>query len=612
MQHDELLHYYEQELAFIHRMCAEFAASHPKIAGRLRLGPNGADDPQVTRLLQAFSFCNAHIRAKLEDEFPEISSALLQILHPNALSPIPSMAILQFQVNDAKLMAKKTIQADTTLFSEPIRNQPCTFKTCYAVELLPLSVEQAALMAKPAIVPVVPSLPNCPGVLRLSLTCEQPQLMFNTLGIDRLRFFINAPAPYAQAMYGLLFQHTEAIAIASSPRDARPLVLPKQALQPVGFAENEGMLPYNKRTFLGYRFLSEFFALPEKFLFFELTSLEKAIASKFTAADTHLEIYFYFSQSNPALEKIIDSTCFALHCTPIVNLFAKQSEPLTVNAVEKEFCLRADAEMPVDAVEIYSVNRVTATNQANETQEYLPFNGLTHYKNGVYYQMTQKPAWEGGHYPVPGTEMFLSFTDLQGNSMAQEGQCVRAELYCTNRDMPALLPYGEGQPKFEFEKKQELVSEIRCLTPITPSRRPFQQQGHSWRYVSHLALNHLAFPKDANGIDELRGLLALYDFDNSDAHKQLLGAFMSIESKTAFTRRPPGQRGGNPFWHGTEITLCIDDAKLNGRDLYLFGYVLNQFFALYTTTQLYTQLIIKNKQHVIYCFPPQMGSKPVL
>ena len=93
---DELLPFYNRELAFIRRLGAEFAQSHPKIAGRLRLGPDTAEDPHVERLIEAFAYLNARMRFKLEDDLPEITDALLGVLYPHYQAPMPSMAIVQF------------------------------------------------------------------------------------------------------------------------------------------------------------------------------------------------------------------------------------------------------------------------------------------------------------------------------------------------------------------------------------------------------------------------------------------------------------------------------------------------------------------------------------
>src|SRR5215467_12765067 len=92
---DDLLPYYNRELSYIRRLAAEFADSHPKIAGRLRLSRDAIEDPHVARLIEAFAFLTARVRRKLDDDFPELTEALLNVLYPHYLSPVPSMGIAQ-------------------------------------------------------------------------------------------------------------------------------------------------------------------------------------------------------------------------------------------------------------------------------------------------------------------------------------------------------------------------------------------------------------------------------------------------------------------------------------------------------------------------------------
>src|SRR5215470_3336003 len=92
---DDLLPYYNRELGYIRRLAAEFAEAHPKIAGRLRLSQDAVEDPHVARLIEAFAFLTARVRRKLDDDFPELTEALLNVLYPHYLAPIPSMAIAQ-------------------------------------------------------------------------------------------------------------------------------------------------------------------------------------------------------------------------------------------------------------------------------------------------------------------------------------------------------------------------------------------------------------------------------------------------------------------------------------------------------------------------------------
>ena len=90
---DDLLLYYERELTFLRQMGAEFAAKYPKIASRLVLEPDKCEDPHVERMLEAFAFLAARVHLKIDDEFPEITEALLDILYPHYLRPIPSMSV---------------------------------------------------------------------------------------------------------------------------------------------------------------------------------------------------------------------------------------------------------------------------------------------------------------------------------------------------------------------------------------------------------------------------------------------------------------------------------------------------------------------------------------
>ena len=77
---DTLLPYYERELDAIKRLAAEFADAHPKIAGRLRLSADAVDDPHVSRLLEGVAFLAARVHHRLDDEFPELTDALLNLL----------------------------------------------------------------------------------------------------------------------------------------------------------------------------------------------------------------------------------------------------------------------------------------------------------------------------------------------------------------------------------------------------------------------------------------------------------------------------------------------------------------------------------------------------
>src|ERR1022692_1650160 len=99
---DDLLLYYERELTYMRQLGAQFAEKYPKIASRLILEPTKCDDPHVERLLEGFAFLAARVHLKIDDEFPEITEALLGIVYPHFVRPLPSMSIAQFHLDPQK------------------------------------------------------------------------------------------------------------------------------------------------------------------------------------------------------------------------------------------------------------------------------------------------------------------------------------------------------------------------------------------------------------------------------------------------------------------------------------------------------------------------------
>src|SRR5947207_11021381 len=142
---DELLLYYERELDYLRKSAAQFAEKHPKIASRLVLEPTKCEDPHVERLLEGFAFLAARIHLKLEDDLPEISDALLSIVYPHYLRPIPSMSIVKFHLDpeQGKLTTGLKIPRDSGIYSRPVGGAPCKLWTCYDPPLWPLR-ERAA------------------------------------------------------------------------------------------------------------------------------------------------------------------------------------------------------------------------------------------------------------------------------------------------------------------------------------------------------------------------------------------------------------------------------------------------------------------------------------
>jgi type VI secretion system protein ImpG len=135
----DYLDYYEQELTYLRKLGAEFAQRYPKVASRLRLEPAQCEDPHVERLLEGFAFVAARLHRRLDEDFPEVSEALLEMLHPQLVRPVPSMAVVELELDPAQgiLPGGFRVPRGSRLQSRPVQGVPCEFRTAYDTTLWP-------------------------------------------------------------------------------------------------------------------------------------------------------------------------------------------------------------------------------------------------------------------------------------------------------------------------------------------------------------------------------------------------------------------------------------------------------------------------------------------
>ncbi len=610
---DELLPYYNRELSFLRRLGAEFARTHPKIAGRLRLGPDASEDPHVERLIQAFAYLNARTRFKLEDDFPEITDALLGVLYPHYRLPVPSMGIVQLELDpeQSELTTGPTIPARSMLETETIEGEPCRFQTCYPVTLWPVDVRQADLSPPPFQAPATPYSARSASVLRLVIACRSGAMSFPTLELGSLRFYLKGQPQHIYPFYEILFNNVLGVALAGSPEDPDPVLLGPECVRPVGFERDEGLLPYPARSFLGYRLLTEFFAFPEKFLFFDLAGWDR---SRLERVGNQLEVYMYLSRASTDLEQNLSADTFRLGCTPILNLYRQRAEPIPLTQTEWEYRVVPDARRPL-AHEVYSVDRVVAVSPEGETVEYLPFFETKHGgQDGPvhYWQASRRPTSEGEGQGDAGTEVYLSLVDSELKLTAPADWSLDVETTCFNRDLPARLPFGGDQPRVRLTEGNSLVSRVRCLTPPTPTLRPPLKRGALWRLISHLSLNHLSLTGPGQGPDALREILTLYDFAHSEESRAMITGIVGLESRRVIgrTRSPEGAA----VCRGVEVTVTFNEKKFTGSGLYLFASVLERFLALYCSVNSFSKLTacVEGRKGELRRWPPRMGEKILL
>ncbi|MCA9258522.1 MAG: type VI secretion system baseplate subunit TssF [Planctomycetales bacterium] len=608
--------YFEQELHFIRRDADEFARQFPAAAGQLLLERNRSRDPHVERLIEAFALLTARVQKRLDDDFPEITDGLLSTLHPHYLAPTPSLAVAQFVADAANPQPTGLrLPRGTGVRTAPVDGVACRYRTCYPVELWPIEVAGAQLETPPWKGDVRPPA-GAGAVLRISLR-TQGDLHFSQLPLERLRFHLHGDQALTALLYEALF--TQAIDVelrGSDDPDAPQRRLGAAALSQVGFAQDESLLPAPPGAATPYRLLTELFAFPDKFFFFDVDGLG---GDALDACEGQLDLLIYLRRCDERLASEVGQGTFRLGCSPVVNLFPKICEPVRVNHTRTEYLVKPDVAQP-RGLEIYSVDQVVGV-RPGKMVEYLPFYGLNHEnswepddENRIYWQTQRRPA---AAHDDRGSDVYLRLVDIDFSPGEATEESVTVTATCTNRGLPALLPSDPMGLRLELESAAP-VKEVRCLKQPTAPLQPPTGRRAQWRLASHLALNHLSLTEPEGGLESLREILRLYDFADagSDSSRAIVNTQMIDGVRALRTRRTVARIGsassGGPC-RGVAIEIELDEENYRTVGPYLFGSVLERFFGLYCTVNSFTQLELTSRRGALHKkWPPRSGEAPLL
>ncbi|CAL93925.1 type VI secretion system baseplate subunit TssF [Azoarcus olearius] len=610
---DELLRYYETELGYLRELSGEFARRYPKIAGRLQLEGDQCEDPHVERLIEAFAFLGARIHRRLDDDLPEITASLLDALYPHFLQPVPSASIVQFELDPARpeVAGRYRIERGQMLLSPPVDDLACRFRTCYPVELYPLTVASARVVFTAVSAHLAAQAPDATAVLTLSLE-TQGGVDLGALQLDRLRFFLDGEPALTYLIHQLLLQHEAQPWVED--QGGRLQRLPRGALRPVGFARDEGLLAYDDRSFLGYRLLTEYFTLPEKFLFVDVTGLPALSGQRFRL---HCPIRRYpGAERHTRLLESVEARHFRLGCTPVINLFPRAAEPVRVTHRRESYPIVVDARRPLgyEVIAIERVHYVERDDAGTRATEVPPLYGL----NGAAEADAARFRWHARRDGSTrandrGTEVSLHLVDARFSAVRPATEVLSLALLCSNRDLPERLPFGGGDagPHTDFTLPgQAVVKRVRLLRKPTSSLRNPHRKGFQWRLVSHLSLNYLSIVSQGKGA--LQDILALYNPLDRPAARRHIEGIREVNSAPAVARLAGPDFIS--FVRGTGVDLVLDEEAFVGASAYLFASVLERFFALYCAPNSFVQLRYRclNDEENVVQWPPRSGEAIVI
>jgi type VI secretion system protein ImpG len=577
--------WFEQELASLRNEAVDFGASYPAIAKALELSGGRSSDPHVEMLMQSFAWLAGRLRYQLETDQAVLPNALLGLLYPHLEAPLPSMMIGEVEVrpDGANFAHGATLERGRYVYalaSNDLGQQVrCRFRTCYATPLWPLKVTHLDVMAANAY-PLDPSDTRTASIVRATVTRLGKEPV-HAMKMPMLRFCINAENKQAYSLYDALALHLVRMAVRI-PDTGELRYLDADQLQWCGFGKDEAVLGTNPLTHPGYRLLQEYFAFPQKFLFFEVAGLD------LTGVDTQFELLFLLDVP-PSKENAYDHHLLRLNCLPLINLFPQRIEPFALDQRHYEYRLIGD-EQNHRYCEIYSLEQLVSIRPDRSPRPIAPYfslDDLQQIDKLDYFYATRREVNQTG--AVHGTETYVSFLDPEFDVLQPAEEMIGGTALCTNRRLPSQLLVGSVL----YLEGAGPVTSLKVASKPTPNQPPQMVGERPWALASQLCLNHLSLVDGHRGPPVLKNMLRLHVGPASLTGYRQIDGLRALSSRR-IQKRMPRREVWRGFVDCLQVRAQVDLGHFEGGSAVLFGSVLHHFLALYAEVNTVVELILES------------------
>ncbi|WP_426117090.1 type VI secretion system baseplate subunit TssF [Pseudomonas sp. DSP3-2-2] len=567
--------HYQSELNNLRRLADEFARKNPALAPLL--GVDSASDPDVERLLEGVAFLTGMVRQRLDDEFPEFIQELAQLLYPQFLQPLPCMTLLQYKPGVA-LQDVMRVPVGSEVASVPIDGQRVVFRSSQPVSLEPLQLIAAQWEGGNGKERSI--------LLEFAFTSAKP----DAWEADSLCFYLGDGLADAGKLLRLLQLNLREIRI-SAP--ALPLtVLASSHLRSLGFDTQHPLLPYPDNAHPAYRCIQEYFALPEKFLFVELSGFRQW---RNRGNQGRFSVRLMFDDL-PDWTPPLTQNSFMLGVTPVINLFAQEAHPLRIDHKQPDYRIQPVDHSQRGAMRIHSVLKVSGYSAGGGERTLKPFNSFS--QNEAFTLRIRQ-----SNIDAQGYEHHLSLP--YGNGKVLEDMTLSISLLCTNGQLPESMRLGDLNHPTDSSPPRATFANIRAVTRAQP---PKFDETLLWRVLSQLNANHFRLADR----DYLCGLLALYLPGDSDAAQNANRQRIESIERVTVTQERRFIRG-LPI-EGSVIQVdCRGNHFLSPGNVYLFGCVLDEFFAGCTAANSFTAFTLHDSiNHETLKWPAKIGYQRLL
>ena len=555
--------YFEEELRYLYDSGYEFAKAHPDRASYLNIDSVGDRDPYVERLFEGFAFLAGRIREKLDDSFPQLTEGLTNLLWPQFLQEIPSLAIVQFEARTGALQESRTLPVKSEIMSGAVGSESvvCKFTTTAPVVLNPLLLKGVNRQTD--------SMNN--EILSFTFSLDQT-VEWNKFDFRHLRLFLYAELPNALMVHRALTTLVKKVEVEFNNGEYRYQLDPKTAVTPGGLGVDESLLPTMQRSFWGYNLLREYFVYPEKFLFVDLNGINTLPAPQ-TTPDT-ITYRVTIGEPFPA-DKHFSTTMFRLNCCPVVNAFTSNTEPVVKTGLQSEYRIVASSAFK-KSMRVHSVRSVVGVDRV--TGERFSYESANTFQNmGNRQKKTFATRLTQTSSGTNEMNIMLSGSQLNEREIREESLVIDA--WCTNGVVPRdtiqegqITSPGRGFPDFV-----RISNITRPSLPFLPPR----DDDFLWMFQAHLAATQSSIASK----DVLKKFLQLYNWSGQEGRTRRIEAIIDVTSEPMETIYKGSVIRGIRF-----IVTLEEQAFKDTGDVHLFGLVLSQFLGHYVAINSFCEL----------------------
>lgn len=592
---DDFLPEYERELARLRRSLHEFARRYPKAAARLAISGEHSEDPHVERIIQSAALQFARASARIEDNYPELPTAILENFHPEYLRPVPSCSIAHFEgsAGVGKLTKPVTLNRGTELKT---RKGEYPFVTIYDVVFAPLQIVDARYAPATSAPTKIRLNENTTGILSITFAAMETTPLLEASLPKHVRLFVDGDRRTVAATIDTLLLRAST-AFVEADESETWIALDAVPLSAAGFDLDEALIERHDESPSEFRLLHEYFSFPQKFDFVDVdVSALIRTAGPCNRVTLHLPIQDVHrdSRRGQRLEALTASN-FKLFCTPVINLFASAAEPIASGDMALPVFPVVPGTLDASATSVYRIDDVQLMQDGTKgavfkkIERYQSLSRHTAQQDSAVFWLAERDGRLAEF--LPGHDMLLSLVDAAGRITDVVGKQIDISVACTSGNLPASLQIGD--PGGDLSYADEAVNGRASLL-FTPTESVARPKAHNelWDMVAMLSAGALNISQV--GLPAFKQLLAAHAPSRSAGARHIEGLKqLSRESALEWIVMEPQPT----LVRGLRIRLAVSEAILDDCSVSALGRVLESLFVHYAPANSFVQLMVMSAEN---------------